>query len=415
MASSAVGTKDTDFLTSLAVSIPGLDSETRDEVTVTEVNLTESLLTPGLQTNIRIQNKINDKSAGGSVKNLDNYYGKDVEIIVERPILETLGHYKFRFTTKQKIYRLSKRERINYEIESFELDACDISLLRDAQNWVSKSWECETPSKVVEDVLRGCLGVFSMDIESSAPPRPYFAENVHPFQAITQQEEVALTTTSYDPSFVHFMTYQTSDGYDTPTHNFRSLTEMSKQNPVFEFIYGAKAAVDLNYAFPSDIMNYSFPCDFDLLSDILNNYDGEGNTKDSIIVQNPLIGAISQYGDPTSCGTTPFQSMTNLGTEKAQESCATNVEQFLRKRKARMALLEQDKIALRLTVPWNPMLNVGRVITANFGYIQDDGIQQKSYGSGDYLIVNMTHNIKLGGLGTTVMDCVSKSVGQGRV
>ena len=77
-----------------------------------------------------------------------------------------------------------------------------------------------------------------------------------------------------------------------------------------------------------------------------------------------------------------------------------------------MALVEQDKIALRLVVPFNPILNVGKVI--NFIYTLNDNVKE-NYGSGDYLIVNMTHNIKIGGFGLTILDCVSETVASGGV
>ena len=82
-----------------------------------------------------------------------------------------------------------------------------------------------------------------------------------------------------------------------------------------------------------------------------------------------------------------------------------------------MSLLEKDKIALRLTVPFNPILNVGKVITLDL--INKMSMQEKqpvpNYGSGDYLILNMFHEVRRGGYAITVMDCVSTTVGSGEV
>ena len=81
-----------------------------------------------------------------------------------------------------------------------------------------------------------------------------------------------------------------------------------------------------------------------------------------------------------------------------------------------MSLIEQDKITLRLTVPFSPMLNVGRVIRVkipNVGTAFNGGQAEDNYGSGEYLIVNMTHNLKLGGMGVTVLDCVGQTVAAG--
>jgi hypothetical protein len=78
-----------------------------------------------------------------------------------------------------------------------------------------------------------------------------------------------------------------------------------------------------------------------------------------------------------------------------------------------MGMLEQDKIALRITVPWVAHLNVGKVIRMEL-YNKKDGMV-RNFGSGDYLIHSLTHNIKLGGFSTLTMDCVSQTVGSGIV
>ena len=392
----------TNLLCSIDVS-----EQLRTEVTVNEVNLTESLLTPGLQTSINVQSG----NALDFNKILDEYYNANITIFANRPILEQYG-VKFDFNATQRIFRLSNRESVNNQYESFTLDACDPTLLKDAQTYVAKSWSCETPSNVVRDVLNQCIKPQNIDIEESLTKRDYIAENIHPFQVITQQSEVALNTSKMDPSFVHFMTYQDRGGNDIPTHNFRSLTSMALQEPVFNFVYSGKVSTDLNYADPKDVVSYSFPCDFDLLSDILNGYDENGNQYSSVNFLNILSGAASLFGKMDICGTTSTSAYTNTGTEDLQNSCNTNIQEYLLKRKARMTLLEQDKIALRLVVPFNPNLNAGKVI--NFTAI-NSGTSKPNYGSGDYLIVNMTHNIKLGGFGLTILDCVSETVAAGRV
>ena len=84
-----------------------------------------------------------------------------------------------------------------------------------------------------------------------------------------------------------------------------------------------------------------------------------------------------------------------------------------------MSLLEQDKIALSLTVPWNPMLHAGKMIDVELprkGVEGSAGNEDKLlYGSGKYLIVNLTHSIKNGGFSTTTMECVAQTAGQGMV
>jgi len=409
------------YLTSLSTQILGVSPDLLNEVTVNEVNLTESLLTPGLQTSIIVQSTLNtEKSSNysGPTKNLDEYYGKTLNVYVARPIIQSFNsEIKWNFSTSQMIYRLSNRKRTNYQIEQFQLDACDASLIGDAKTYVSKSWKATPPNAVVQDILSNCFSNISADIEPANPPRDYIATNIHPFQVISQQGDVALVQDNViDPSFVHFMTYQNLHHQDSPTHNFRSLTTMAQQTPAWEFIYSGKTSTDENYANPQDIMDYSFPCDFDLLSDVLNGLDNTtGNSFLQINLFNPLKNNLSVYGPQNATnenGIAPWLAMSNLGTESIQNSNNIGAEAYQLLRRARMALLDQDKVALRITVPFSPFLNVGRTLSVKF-YNTKTG--DFNYGTGIYLIASMTHNIKLGGLGTTTIDCVANTVAVGRV
>lgn len=398
------------YLTNAICSIPSAPDVLRENTSVNEINLTESLLTPGLQTSITIQREINTNYK----YNLDDFYRKTIEIFAERKILNdpyiwgSKKNWKYQFFTEQLIYRLEKRERINYGVEELVIQACDPSLIKDASTWVNMSFSCTTPSDVFTTIMKRCLNIKSdaLEVEPSRPNRPYIAENIHPFQVALQQAEVALDS-QMDPSFLHFMTYQNTKGVDKPTHNFRSLTAMAKQEPCFDdFEYGGKASTDINYANPTDIMRFSYPCDFDLLADTLNRIAIDGSILTSIRTVNPALGFSDLIGVKGGCGTTPYIAYTNKGTEEEQETCATNVEVHLLKRKPRISILDQDKIALKMIVPFNPNLNAGKVIVANFRNPYDG---EKLYSSGKYLIVNLNHNLKLGGLGTTSIDCVAKT------
>ena len=108
-------------------------------------------------------------------------------------------------------------------------------------------------------------------------------------------------------------------------------------------------------------------------------------------------------------------AMSNQNSEKAADSCPDYVRVSVDKRQARMALLEKDKIALRLTVPWNTVYNAGKVINIILKNNADKSGQLLNYGSGKYLISSLVHNIKAGGYSTITMDCVSQTVGHGEV
>ena len=417
-----------EFLTDLKVTMDGVDPNLINELTVNEVTMTESLLTPGLQTTISVQSKINSEI----VKNLSNFNNRNVNILVNRPIIKVLygdktrpdgRNYVSSLETTQRIYRLSNRKLTNYQIEEFQLELCDPSLLVDASTFVNISWGCTTPSEIVRQVLARCVGTTNVDIEDNVGPnKRYFAPGIHPFQVITQQEEMALAGGKLDPSLVHFMTYQNQRSDNIPTHNFRSLTNMALQNEVFEFFYSGKNSNPYNYAIPSEIMTYIFPCDFDNLSDIMNGININGEKYSSITGINPQTAAISAFNAESgkvpasfSCGMPSLYSMTNLGS--ALDDC-TSIDpgSYLPRRKARMGLLEQNKVALRMTVPWNPNLNAGRVVYVKIPNTNphfDGPENQWNFGTGRYLISNLTHNIKLGGLGTTTIECVSNTVAAG--
>jgi hypothetical protein len=107
--------------------------------------------------------------------------------------------------------------------------------------------------------------------------------------------------------------------------------------------------------------------------------------------------------------------MSNQGSAEKQNSCPDYAHLFVHKRQARMGLLEQDKIALRIMVPWKPILNVGKIIKLSLPNKADETGATLNYGSGDYLIVSMKHHIKRRQPATITMDCVSRTVGIGVV
>jgi hypothetical protein len=378
-----------------------------DQFSIREVTMMESLMTPGLQTSISVDSYLHNP-----VKNWDDFKNARVVVKIERPILARYG-FPSEMIFNNTVYRIQNRKLINNNNENLTIQALHETQLEDARKLISKPWKCKTPSTVVKEVLGACIGAQSINVEDSGPARDYTAENIHPYQVIAQQAEVALTGAA-DPSFVHFMTYENNG-----THNFRSLEAMTKQSPVAKFRftetgYNPESGEDRGYQNPLSILTHSFPCDFDLLSDLLNGTNTDGSFIGSLIVEN-LKNTISSSLNftPGACatGATLKTAQTNINTSEDQLSCAIDVENHLLKRQARMGLLEQDKIALRLTVPWNPALNAGKVIEIE--RLSNDLKGVKLYGSGSYLIHTLTHIVKAGGYATTVMDCVSTTVGGG--
>lgn len=390
------------------------------EVTCKEVTCTESLLTPGLQTSAVFQSRIYNNKP---FKNWDNIKNQLLTINMK----DGLGN---EMSLSQRVFRMDGREfqPVNTgQIEEFTVHACDDSLLKDAKTLVSKQWKCTSPTEIVKYVLGSCVGAQNADVQSSEPSRDYVAEMIHPFQVVQQQANVALD--GNDPSFVHFMTYGENDQWQ-PRHHFRSLKDLTSNSSKFTYLH-AETAVrgKAGYNNPEYrrkgatkrlAIHFTFPCDFDLLSDLLNGVNEQGQNINSGSFMNILDMAAgfltgSGSGQMTGCiqNGNFKQSLTNKGSAQQQNGCESDVEKHLLRRQARMGLLEKDKIAFRMIAPWNPYIHAGDVITFNWFDKENGG--QLLYGSGDYLVASMTHRVQMGGYSTTTLDCVSKTVGQGIV
>lgn len=387
------------------ISISGFNFKS---MSVKEIVMNESLLNPGLQTAITLQSYV--YAEGG--KEFDSMKNKELS-------LEMRTDNGKQSIINQKIYRLDNRFMTPINIgqtEEFTIHACDQTLLNDAKSLVSKSWKCTDPGEIVRYVLGSCAGAASVVLDPSniQPSRDYIAENIHPFQVVAQQANVALN--GNDPDFVHFMTYNTNGG--PGIHNFKSLRAMCGYNPVKAF-YHYETGKPYNEQGPDynvPAMAFTFPCDFDLLSDLLNGLDENGVDKNTLMVFNPSSASFAQLGNESGgCGLGGSNmkfSMTNKGTATQHNGCETDVEKYLLKRQGRMTLLEKDKIALRLISTWQPGVHAGDVISFDWN---NKYAGAPIYGTGYYLVSSLNHNIQFGGYGTTTLDCVSVTSGRGEV
>lgn len=401
-------TKDLeDWLANFTIEFDISNPDNINQFTPREIVMMESLLTPGIQTSISA-----DSFLHNPIKDYNDFKNKTVKIKIVKP---NLAYYDMNTTmdVEATIYRLQNRYRINNGNETLTFQACHYTLLEDARRLISRPHKCTTPSAIVRDVLQSCIGASNIDVEDSQPVRDYAAQNIHPFKVIADQADVALANGT-DPSFIHFMTYRNKG-----THHFRSLYNLTRQDPVMKFTYSETSNnldYDSAYKNPYSALTYTFPCDFDLLSDLLNGIDVNGSFIGTSIIQNVRNTLSSAFNfTPGACalGTTLKLAMTNTNTDKDQLACGTQTENYLLVRQARMNLLAQDKIALRFTVPWNPNVHAGDVV--EFNILGREIENSVLYGSGKYLIHSMTHTVKLGGYSTTTMDCVSTTVGEGIV
>jgi hypothetical protein len=384
-----------------------IGEETFDDITVKEVTLGESLMTPGLQTAVSLQSFVYSQNP----KIWGNFKNKDITI--------TMADENSRFMmVNQKVYRIDNREMdLNVgQTESLTVHACDQSLLQDAKSLISKSWKCERPSTIVEYALTSCVNARNYQIDSAGPARDYIAENIHPFQVIQQQCNAALYEDE-NPDFLHYMTFE-GEG----KHYFRALKYLEDQTQIYKEY--ANIDGDGSTASYQRVISFSYPCDFDLLSDLLNGIDEDGQPFNSVSVMNMMSGVVELIGGMVGmgggtgglqggCGIgsgNAKQALTNKGTASQQNSCNLEVEKYLLLRQARMGLLEKDKISLRMTIPWDPDMHVGYKIKFDH-HGRGTNIDTLLYGSGVYLIVALKHNIQLGGFATTTVDCIHTNIG----
>lgn len=370
----------------MSASIPGLSEHMLQEQTFTQVFLTESLLSPSLITEVRIQ----DTTMTSPIKIYDEYKGKNFILSAANPNMETNAQ----LDVSNVIYRMEARKPINRATEEYRLQATHNTLLTNQQVRINKMYPKMTPTAIVEDALRQA-GSSSNNTESTDPIRDYVAKNVHPYEVIHDQANYALAG-SNDPSLLHFMTYE-----NLGTHYFRSIKTLTKAGTIANYVYedkGQGILLEKTY----NIISYEFPCEFDLLSDIMN---GVTSPTASIGV-NPVLAffgsSLGKLG-----GNLTGSTFTNKGTE--DHSATTRFEAAQQYRAARLALIRPDRISLRITVPFNPNLHAGRMINVKF----PTNLAPFEFGTGDYLIVSMTHNLRLSGYGVTMCDCVARSVGDG--
>lgn len=400
-----------------------LNGATLEDVTVKEVVIGESLLNPSAHSTVRLQSAMYFRPTDW------NYFRcQPIRINIK----DASGNEARTMTVNQQVYRCDNRHFTVSnagQVEELTLHSIDQTILNDAEKIWQKSWQCSTPGAVVREALQeiGAKRIQFSPNGGTGPGRPYVAESIHPLQVIQQQANAALYNGN-DPSYLHYMTIKEQTGENV--HNFRALGELMNSSIEPFQLYASDLGVTGKLAFSDaygslnsnfadsfaplalrTAVTFNFPCDYDVLSDILNGIDCNGVNRNDVRTFNPLSGDMASVSGAMSQAANIFKSITNLGTAQQQNGCETNVEKYLYKRQARMGMLEKDKIALRIVLPWSPWLHVGQQI--NFNWFNRYDKTYKQYGSGRYLILHMTHNIQYGGYAVTTLDCIANTFGKG--
>ena len=400
---------DPRYLVSAKIQLPG---QMLEDVTVKEVIVGESLLNPSAHAVVTLQNAMYFRPT-----NWDAFRCQPIGIYIYDN--NNIPNNPRTMTVNQQVYRCDDRHfsvTNTGNVEEVTLHSIDQTILVDAEKIFSKSWKCATPASVVNEAFQqigATKAIFSDG--GTGPGRPYVAESIHPLQVIQQQANVALYNGD-DPSYLHYMTIDEKNGQNI--HNFRALAELMKSDRTIHNLVASDSAVtggngmsDAYYGNSglNKAISFKFPCDYDVLSDILNGINCDGMNMNDVRMTNFASGDFSSAMGAISTAANIFKTLTNKGTAQQQNTCETNVEKHLLKRQARMALLERDKIALRITIPWAPWIHVGHIVHFHWNNRYERSYEQ--YGSGKYLVLHLTHNIQYGGYAVTTLDCIANTFG----
>lgn len=84
----------------------------------------------------------------------------------------------------------------------------------------------------------------------------------------------------------------------------------------------------------------------------------------------------------------------------------SSVEKYFHTRPELLAFLHRERVDLKIVVPFSPERHVGDKINVEFYSKREKTKSSKDFGSGEYIIVHMTHSIKVGSYGTTTFECI---------
>lgn len=400
------------------------------ELSVTNVYVHESILSPTVQISVTfvdsvhlIKNFLQYKIAKGEMPNLS--------MTVINPMFNIEGRGPHGVTRDAElpinnfqVYRMDSRRPLNYHMEQFTLHICSPSIIKNQIYRMSDFYKMKELSKVVEDAMDS-VGIKKnvRSIEKTDIHRDYISNNQHPFQVIAEITDMAMKDNH--AQYLHYMTTEEVQG----KHYFISLKKLLNNaekkgfKPDFNYEYSEKGA---NETFTiNDIMTYEFPCDFDTLLDlsggIIHNKEDHKNHKPSMVSINPFDGGIFMvdgkiHGDKKLRG---FGGALNAGAWSNKNnfeapgltSRPSGVEKYLHKRTENITFLHRERIDLKIVVPFNPRLHVGNLIDVSFYSKREKGSKNKDYGSGIYLVCHMTHDVKVGNYGTTILECIKVKEG----
>lgn len=321
-----------------------------------------------------------------------------------------------------RIYKITKRKPTGNQLsETYEFNFCSEELFLSEQTKVSQSYPSTSVSDIVSDILSTKLKVNSNKvgaIESTTGIYDFIIPNMKPFEAISWLSTYARPT-NYPGS--DFLFYQTREGFQ-----FRSLQSIFNDEIYGTYKYSAKNA-DSSQQNTQDeqvtVQKFEMFKTYDSLNEI-----NAGTLANRLISIDPLIRSFYvtdfDYTKYVAQATTlnsnaPTNYLTNRLGESQNETyngalkVATSnkdemmvdyiksrsgsvgkdifIETYVPLRTAQISLANYTKI--KLTIPGNPGITVGRVIQFNMNSLDpmNKTPQGDEFYSGKYIVTAVRH------------------------
>lgn len=381
-----------------------------------EINIYEDILSPVMTGNLVLHDS-NDLINQAPITGFEY-----VSLEFEKPSSSQKYSKVFR------IYKLSDRQRINAQHESYILHFCSEESILDESCRVSKTYTKQTIESIVRDITAKYLNIDPKKFPTtqSVPTvgvHSVVIPNWHPFFAINWLSRMAIAATYPSPSYVFF---EDRDGF-----HFTPLEQLSQQTPIKTVLVSPR-----NLGFETDksesdlesgmrtTYHWEMPCGFDILQNIstgmyagsvitvdpvrqriqttdlatssffkktkhLNDHNMVGDliSRRNASVENEYRAFLRLY--PTTLG---HEALSYGGTEG--QTPANNVENWLIQRNMYVSMLHSSRV--NISMPGDPHLRVGQVIDAKFpSFVLNDKTQKTldELYSGKYFIAALRHSM----------------------
>jgi hypothetical protein len=367
-----------------------------------------------------------------------------ISFVLEKPLLETSIERVF------KLISVSNRRLTNDTNENYVLHFCAEEIPLSEQYRVSKSYKNKKVSEIVRDICENYLNINTnkqitpnpLRIEETKNTLDLIVPNLKPFDAINWLSNYAQSSNIASPSTYLF--FQNYFGY-----NFQSLQSLYELPPFKTLNYEPKNLASRTDSrvkdLAKDLLNvtaYEVIDQFNSLNAItagsfanklisvdLINQSYDENEFDyakyfpfskHLNGYSLLTNAKNSKGDPSNRTPDGYlklvtgvqkQSRNPYVLSKSASIKNTEIEKYIPHRTSEMSLLTSNR--LRLIVPGDPLLSVGRTVIFNkpsVGLKENSSKNKDAYLSGKYLITSVRHKADQTGVFVSIIEICKESV-----